>query len=120
VQLRGCLTVPAPANANSVFRGPAPAYESLGVQISSALTVPPLFHCSPPPTHFFIRIGMWSESGAAARNFTRVVALVRSQYVFLAIFGLANLKESKLLYDEKMFARGTRSNKILLNASIEL
>ena len=41
-------------------------------------------------THFFIR--MWSESGAAAGDFTRVVALVRSQYVFLAtyIFGLAN------------------------------
>jgi hypothetical protein len=61
-------------------------------------------------THFFIR--MWSESGAASGDFTRVVALVRSQYVFwLHIFGLANslnVKESKLLYDEKMFAPGTR------------
>jgi len=28
-------------------------------------------------THFFIR--MWSESGAATGDFTRVVALVRSQ-----------------------------------------
>lgn len=30
-------------------------------------------------THFFLR--MWSESGAASGDFTRVVALVRSQYV---------------------------------------
>jgi len=30
-------------------------------------------------THFFLR--MWTESGAAAGDFTRVVALVRSQYV---------------------------------------
>jgi hypothetical protein len=32
-------------------------------------------------THFFLR--MWSESGAAFGDFTRVVALVRSQYVSL-------------------------------------
>jgi hypothetical protein len=32
-------------------------------------------------TYFFLR--MWSESGAAFGDFTRVVALVRSQYVLL-------------------------------------
>ena len=31
-------------------------------------------------TNFFLR--MWNESGAAIGDFTRVVALVRSQYVF--------------------------------------
>ena len=30
-------------------------------------------------THFFLR--MWTESGAVADDFPRVVALVRSQYV---------------------------------------
>ena len=46
---------------------------------------------------------MWSESGAASGDFTRVVALVRSQYVFgLYIFGLANT----LLQRVKVALRG--------------
>ena len=81
---------------------------------STSTTFQPFFldfyrvHCL--ATQFFIR--MWSESGAASGDFTRVVALVRSQYVFwLHIFDLANFsnfKELKLLYDEKMFDPGTR------------
>jgi engulfment and cell motility protein 1 len=34
-------------------------------------------------TNFFLQ--MWNESGAAVGDFTRVVALVRSQYVFLSL-----------------------------------
>jgi len=50
-------------------------------QDSTSTTFQPFFLDFPKvhslATHFFIR--MWSESGAATGDFTRVVALVRSQ-----------------------------------------
>ena len=57
---------------------------SLSPTDSTATTFQPLFldfhRVHSLATHFFIR--MWSESGATSGDFPRIVALVRSQYVF--------------------------------------
>lgn len=71
-------------------------------------------------THFFLR--MWTESGAAFGDFTRVVALVRSQYVFICYLYINELywiafAELKLHFEARMSAHGMKLNMTSLNVN---
>lgn len=60
-------------------------------------------------TQFFLR--MWSESGAAFGDFTRVVALARSQYVLFPLFYFYSLTVNlglRLHSEVKMFGLGMK------------
>jgi hypothetical protein len=54
-------------------------------------------------TNFFLQ--MWNESGAAVGDFTRVVALVRSQYVDLSV--TSNRINVNIMQSEGRTAPGT-------------